>query len=668
MSPRPGDLVLFWDEQTLSVGVVASEEKRRWRVFAGTGEERRVTTQRLALHLDTLAADGSVDREQANRRVEQARADLESGAADCDLPLVWELASEEPGPLSLGPLAELALGSDGPRERGVLLWALAADGLHFERRGDDWAPRPGEQVERLRQQREQARAREAEKAAALAAWAAAPRGEFAALPDNAAFAGYGEALRKLALFEDAAEERDRALALEALSAAGIGFDREHEGAFRLLRAAGIFESDDENLPLRRYELSVDFAPAIIGAASAAAAAGPQGTREDLTGEPVFTIDSAKTREIDDGVSLREVDGDLHLGIHIADPSAFVPVGDPVDEEALRRGVTHYFPDLRLPMIPAAISEEAASLVRDQPRPALSFLVTFGADGELRDWRLTRSLIRVGTRLTYDESDRAIDGQEHPCAGPLRRLAGWAAAREGARIAAGAVVIQSPEVDLRVDADGRIELERMDAESPARRCVTETMVLAGELAARFCAEHRLPAIHRRQAAPAEPGPDGPVVDPVAICRVRRGMRRGEAGLKPGRHHGLGLEAYAQATSPLRRYQDLATHRQILAVLAGEEPPYDEEALQRVCATTDRADLDARRAERAANRYWLLRYLEERVGQQVEGTVVEVTPRPVVLLDETLVEHPVPGLKGVELGERVQLTIKRVNPRAEILSLR
>ena len=158
------------------------------------------------------------------------------------------------------------------------------------------------------------------------------------------------------------------------------------------------------------------------------------------------------------------------------------------------------------------------------------------------------------------------------------------------------------------------------------------------------------------------------DPVTVRAARRSLRRADLSLEPGPHASLGLSAYTQVTSPLRRYQDLACHRQLLGALRGEPPPYDVEALQRIAATTDQAEFDARRAERRADDYWMLRYLERHEGQDVPATVIETDPRPVVQLDETLREQPMPSLKGVEAGQHVRLRIERVNPRAGLLVLR
>jgi exoribonuclease-2 len=130
----------------------------------------------------------------------------------------------------------------------------------------------------------------------------------------------------------------------------------------------------------------------------------------------------------------------------------------------------------------------------------------------------------------------------------------------------------------------------------------------------------------------------------------------------------LGAYSQVTSPLRRFQDLVAHRQIVSALEGRSPVYDVPALQRIAATTERAEIEGRRAERAADRYWLLRFLEMRTGETIEALVVEVEPRPVVILLETMLEEPLRGRGSVALGSRIRLRIERVNPRAELLLLR
>jgi hypothetical protein len=120
--------------------------------------------------------------------------------------------------------------------------------------------------------------------------------------------------------------------------------------------------------------------------------------------------------------------------------------------------------------------------------------------------------------------------------------------------------------------------------------------------------------------------------------------------------------------LRRFQDLAMLRQIGGWLAVGRPPYDAAALRRITASTEQAEADARRAERAADDYWRLRWLESRVGEDLEALVLETAPRPMIQLVDTLRDHPFPGLADVEPGQIVRVRVERVNPRAGRLVLR
>jgi exoribonuclease-2 len=543
--------------------------------------------------------------------------------------------------------------------------------LHFLRKGERWEPRRAEQVAELRFERERVRSRESETAAFFEALRRALR-EGELRPSGGEFeTRYLEALRLLAIHEDDTAPAARELALAALEASGLRHDRPHEGAFRLGRLAGLFPHADANLQVLRYGLRTEFPPEVLEHAAGAARRGfRREGREDLTALETIAIDGASTREVDDALSAEPIEGGVRIGVHIADPGAFVEPDDPVDREAQARGLTHYHPDLRLPMLPPALSEEAASLVEGADRPALSFFADLTDDGEVRASRVVRSVIRVRARTDYDSADRVAGDATNSDAGLLARLVRFGELRERVRLARGAISIRLPEIDLHVAPDGTVEIERIDPSSASRRAVSEAMILAGEIGAGLCLAAGLPAIFRRQVAAELPSAAASAVvsDPVAARRIRRALVRAESSVRPGLHQGLGLAAYVQVTSPLRRFQDLATQRQIASHLAGLPPRYDEARMQRIAATTEQVELEARRAERAAEDYWVLRYLEGAVGGTLEALVVESEPRPVVLLLETMREQPLPSVAGVEVGRRLRLAVQRVNPRAGLLVLR
>jgi len=676
---RAGAVVAWWKGNEIALGVVAGEEKQRVRLVLSRGREARVPASRLVCEVEGPGPIPGADLEQrksAGERADAAAGRMRAMADRVDVPLVWEIVTEErpPGALPAAELAELALEAPTGEAQAAVIAALVEDGLHFARRGDGWLPRSGDAVSDLLAERRRVdeRARQQQAFLEAARSAVERNGGFSPSGDELE-RRYLMALERLVVEQDELTGGDRDAATEALAASGLRFDRPHEGAFRLLRLMGRFASDDENLQVVRYGLRTTFPREVLEQARSVERLEIDGAdRRDLTGLIALSIDGPHTREIDDALSVTALEqGGHRLGVHIADPSAFVAPGDAIDREALARGLSHYMPDLRLPMIPADVSEDAASLIAGQQRPAVSFLVDLDDRGEILAWEVVRSAVRCRARLDYDTADRVLADDAGEWVGTLRELDTLASRREQARIRAGAVVLRGPEVELHVGPDGLPRLERLDANSASRRAVSEAMVLAGAVAAGFCREAGLPTLYRRQAAArVRLDPElSSCTDPVALRQARFSLVRAEVGLKPGRHHSLGIEHYTQVTSPLRRFQDLVTQRQIASALAGGKPAYDAVELQRILATTEQATADARRAERAAAGYWMLRYLGLQVGDEIEGVVVQVVPRPVLQLVETLWEHPMPALAGdVEPGQTVKVRIERVNPRAGLLVLR
>jgi len=673
-APAPGAVVAWWQHDAIAFGVVVAEEKQRIVLVTADGREERVAAARLVA---TLAYGATPARTPEGRREASARAAaageaVAARARSVDVPTLWDLTQGQSGVLGEDALAELALGAADAADRLAILIALSEEGVRFVRKGTGWQARSAEAVQELVVEREQVARRATEKTAAFAALSAAWKaGGWA--PSGSAFEKKAlAALEQLAVNELETPEKERALALEAIAAAGASGDRPAEAAFRLLRRTGRFASEDENLEVVRFGLRTEFGDETRSSAQAAAEAGfDRAGRRDLTAVPLLTIDDPATREIDDALSIEDrANGAVEIGIHIADPCAFVAAGDPVDVEARGRGTTYYFPERKLLMIPPALSEDAASLVAGRDRPALSFFVTVDERGRAGGFEIVRSIVRVAARCDYDAVDATLAAGAGEHADLLARLASFSERRETYRRAAGAIALRAPEAEIRVAADGSLALSRRDPNTLAQRIVSEAMILAGEVAATWLDARHVPAIYRRQAPPdgrlPEPDPSQPGA--VHVRATRRLLKRGEAGLSPGVHHALGLSAYAQVTSPLRRYQDLAMHRQIVAVLTGQPPAYDAAAMQVLLAATERAEIDARRAERAMDRYWMLRWLAQSAGGTVTGVVVDVFPRPIVVLDETLMEQPVPSLVAAAVGDRVRLKIERVNPRADVLVLR
>lgn len=348
---------------------------------------------------------------------------------------------------------------------------------------------------------------------------------------------------------------------------------------------------------------------------------PQEPRLDLTGLPAFAIDDEGNRDPDDALSL---DGN-RLWVHVADATVLAPPGSAVDEEARVRGATLYLPEMTIPMLPpAAIGQLGLGLV--EVSPALSFGLNLDADGRVTDVEITPSWVRV-RRISYQEVEKRLDEE------PFRTLNELSQRHRDRRRANGAIFIDLPEVKITV-TDGRVKIEPF-TRLRSRLLVAEAMLMAGEAAARFALEHELPFPFTTQDIAAEVSEREPS-SLAAMRMLRRNMRPRQYSSQPGPHGGLGLEVYAQVTSPLRRYLDLVAHQQLRAFLRNGEW-LDAQAIVARVGAAEIAAQGVRRAERLSREHWTLAYLQQHSGWQGEGVLVEKRmPRGAVLIPQLALE--------------------------------
>jgi exoribonuclease-2 len=343
----------------------------------------------------------------------------------------------------------------------------------------------------------------------------------------------------------------------------------------------------------------------------APAALPQETRLDLTGLPAFAIDDAHTENPDDALSyVPGPDGGMagaRLWVHVADPAALVHPDDPVDLEARGRGVTLHLPEGLVPMLPPAATP-LFGLGLAEVSPALSFGLDLTSEGQLSGFEIVPSWVRVA-RLTYEQAEERL-GEE-----PLRSLLLIALDYAARRRENGSVEIDLPEAIVRVEGDAVVI--RSVAPLQSRALVENAMILAGEAVARFGMEHEIPLPYTTQEAPDERAAGDGL---AGMYARRRGMQRSQFKTAPGRYSGLGLEAYVQVTSPLRRYLDLVVHQQIRAYLQNRRTLTTAQILERIGAV-EAITGPMRQAEQLSTRHWTLVYLLQHPGWRGGAVLVE-----------------------------------------------
>jgi ribonuclease R len=335
----------------------------------------------------------------------------------------------------------------------------------------------------------------------------------------------------------------------------------------------------------------------------------EGPRRDLTDLPTFTIDPATARDFDDAVSARREGDRVRVWVHIADVSAYVRPGSPVERETFRRATSVYVPGAVEPMLPEALSNEACSLKPGVPRNAVTVEIEMeGADA--KSVAFHRSLIRSDKRLTYDEVDEVFAGRacaEDPWAEPLAAAREVAGALQARRESRGALAVESTEPQFDFDDAGHVIGVRREKQTESHRVIEHLMILANERVADYLSERKAPTLYRvherpdpqsvtwlinrldsldiptppmpEHLTPQQAGDIAGEASRLVAAHVRR-VGHGARGLhsmvlrslkqayySPRNlgHAGLASPRYSHFTSPIRRYPDLVAHRSLLSAL-------------------------------------------------------------------------------------------------------
>ncbi len=435
------------------------------------------------------------------------------------------------------------------------------------------------------------------------------------------------------------------------------------------------------------EVRPEFPPE-VEAAAAAAAGSPRLPDLDRTDLPLLTIDPPGSMDLDQALHLAR-DGDGYvLSYAIADLGAFITPGDPVDVEAHTRGQTLYGADSKVPLHPKVLSEDAASLLPDQVRPALLWTLRLDSGGSRTDVEVQRARVRSTSRLTYQEAQHAIDdGSASESLQLLKEVGLLRLTREAAR---GGISLPTLEQEVHV-ADDRFSLAFREM-LPVESWNAQMSLLTGFAAASLMVyarvgllrtlpdpDHRdVQRLHRTARAlgiewPAEllyadlireldPHQPDQAALIVASTRLLRGSGYvafdGEVPAEP-RHAGLAAE-YAHVTAPLRRLADRYASEVCLALCAGEDvPDWVHSALPELPRTMQRTGQLAGRYERMVLDLVEAAVLRQRVGESFAGVVVSVdekeATRGTVTVRQPAVEAPVVSASPLPLGTEAHVRL-------------
>jgi exoribonuclease-2 len=387
-------------------------------------------------------------------------------------------------------------------------------------------------------------------------------------------------------------------------------------------------------------------------------------RRDLTHLSLMTIDGQGTLDFDDAISIEEKEDAFRLGVHIVDVGHFIKKNDVIDQEAGVRASSIYMPDQKISMLPPVLAEGLCSLKAGELRPAISIMIDLSPQAEVVSTQILQSLITVKHQLTYYDVNNGVDEIAQ-----LRLLQDVAQKYRQRRLDDGATQITVPEISIWVNETQAVSVNQVNRESPGRMLVSELMIMANWLMANHLKERRLPAIFRSQREPRERLYKNCAGTLFQNWMQRRLLSRFILNTKPDWHSGLGLDAYITATSPIRKYSDLINQRQIRASL-GLETAYRTDQIEDIIKSLELPMSFVGRLQYTRHRYWLLKYLENKIGQKEEAIVLHKARRKYqILLTQYMLECDLPITSGIELKpeDLIQVTIQRVNARQDVIQV-
>jgi exoribonuclease R len=433
----------------------------------------------------------------------------------------------------------------------------------------------------------------------------------------------------------------------------------------------------------QMQVPAGFPPEVALAAVEAARRRPDGAHVDRTDRPFLTLDPAASTDLDQAFAVERSGRDIVLHYAIADVGFFVRPGDPLDEEAWRRGLTLYLPDQRARLYPAALSEGAASLLPDAPRPAVVLSVRIDDEGAARLDGVERAVVLSRAKLGY-ETVRPEDLP--PEVGELARRVVAAESRRNAPR------VEFPEQLLeRVDGHWRLRfVSRLDSEDDnaamslaANLAVADALYAASTGLFRVMGEPDDRALRRLRHSARAFGldwpagqslgefqrrlPDGDPRSAAFLIAVRRAS--GGASYEPYRSdtrpwHSAMAASYAHATAPLRRLADRYVLEAALAVAAGRAVPDDiAAAFAALPDVMARSEVRAGQVDAAVLDLAEAVLLAGRVGELFDAVVVDEDARgPLIQLTEPAVLARVEAHR-VDPGDdvRVRLTDVDVDAR-------
>ncbi|MBK7099984.1 MAG: ribonuclease R [Sphingobacteriales bacterium] len=383
-------------------------------------------------------------------------------------------------------------------------------------------------------------------------------------------------------------------------------------------------------------------------------------RKDIRNYLTFTIDPEDAKDFDDAISFRKLkNGNYEIGVHIADVSHFVTHGNALDDEAYQKATSVYLPDRVVPMLPEHISNVLCSLRPDEDKLTFSAIFQLNEKAEVKQYWLGKTIIRSKRRFTYEEVQEIIESGKGDHAEAILAVNHISQTLRKCRFDEGAINFRSTEVRFKLDEQGSPVGIELKESKEAHQLIEEMMLLANKTVATHVSKVKvnnksIPFPYRIHDTPDEEKllpfiafankfgykfdissaetiaesfnkllkdtqgrPEEGVLSELGI----RTMAKAKYTAVNVGHYGLGFEYYCHFTSPIRRYPDVIVHRILLEVL--EDRVSVDKKMEEKCKHCSNMERQAMEAERDANKYKQVQYMQQFIGDEFDAIISGVS---------------------------------------------